>query len=244
MSNSINASDRKIAEQNQYPIYLRVNYVPNATDNLPEIALIDDYATKTPTTFDKLINGTGYCIKPKYIDTTGCYALFCGEFQVHAVCMLVDHEPDKETRLSHISKYNCTQISYIYNSGSVTTYGLSGNEKTKELVEDCPYTIQKCGEILQVLSGNDYEKIYTSDLARQRAEYETWKSGRLTDSITLETKLIPFLEINTKIKYKSIHTGKTDIYIIDKVSHSFDGFTTTIEMHKFYATYPYVVKNN
>ena len=28
-----------------------------------------------------------------------------------------------------------------------------------------------------------------------------------------------------------------------KASHSFDKFTTTIEMHKFYATYPYIVNN-
>ena len=93
------------------------------------------------------------------------------------------------------------------------------------------------------MSGNDYEQIYTTDLARQRAEYEAWKSGRLTDSITIETRLIPFLDVNLKIKYKSIHTGQVDTYIIDKVSHSFDNFTTTIEMHKFYATYPYIVNN-
>ncbi len=94
---------------------------------------------------------------------------------------------------------------------------------------------------MQVLSGNDYEQIYTTDLARQRAEYEAWKAGRLTDSITVETRLIPFLDVNMKITYKSLRTGQVDTYIVDKISHSFDTFTTTIEMHKFYTTYPFII---
>lgn len=236
----ISEEKRKIAEDNNYPIYLRINYDSTADENLPEILLIDDYANKNVTTFDKLLNGIGYCIQPKYTDGSSWYAIFYGEFQVHAVCMLVEKEPSDEIKKQHRVKYNCQQVSYIYNSGNVTTYDIYGNAYTRYEEDDCPYTVEKCDEIEQSLSGNDYEQIYTTDLARQRAEYEAWKAGRLTDSITVETILIPFLDVNVKIKYKSVHRGQVDTYIIDKISHSFDGFTTTIEMHRFYPIYPFV----
>lgn len=243
---NINSVQRDIAIKNNYPIYLRVNYESDTSNNLTplsEILLIDDYTNKNNTTLDKLIDGLGYCIQPKYVDSTSWYAVFCGEFQVHAVCMLVDKEPNEEQKKQDKVDYNCQQISYIYNEGDITVYNSAGNVRTYPLTEECPYTIEKCGKILQVLSGNDYEQIYTTDLARQRAEYEAWKAGRLTDSITVETRLIPFMDVNMKITYKSLQTGEVNTYIVDKISHSFDNFTTTIEMHKFYATYPFIVQN-
>lgn len=246
MMPEIDVARRNAAINNNYPIYLRVNYESDASNKLatlPEILLVDDYTNKNNTALDKLISGLGYCIQPKYVDGTSWYAVFCGEFQVHAVCMLVDKEPSEERKAQVKIDYNCQQISYIYHADDVTTYTQQGSSVNKYVEEDCPYTIEKCGKILQVLSGSDYEQIYTTDLARQRAEYEAWKAGRLTDSITVETRLIPFLDVNMKITYKSLRTGQIDTYIVDKISHSFDSFTTTIEMHKFYATYPFVVNN-
>lgn len=241
---NIDSDIKNIAINNNYPIYLRINYDSDISNNLsplPEILLINDYSNKKLTTLDKLMNGIGYCVQPKYVDSTSWYAIFYGEFQPHAVCMLVDKEPKEEQKKKDKITYNCQQISYIYNEGTVTDYDSSGNIHNYPLTEECPYTIEKCGTILQVLSGNDYDQIYTTDLARQRAEYETWKSGRLTDSITIETTLIPFLDVNQKITFKSLRTHEINTYIIDKISHSFDSFTTTIEMHKFYATYPFII---
>lgn len=240
----ISESDINIAINEKYPIYIRVNYEKDQStgETLPEILLINDYANKNLTPLDYLTAEYGYCFKPQYNDGLTWYAVFYGEFQPHAVCLLVDEYPNAEQINADKIKYNCRQISYIYNKGLVTTY-LNGKESTYVLEEDCPYTINKIGELPQVLSGDDYDSIYTTDLARQRAEYEAWKAGRLTDSITIETKLIPFINTEIKIKYKSIRTGSVNTYIIDKIEHSFTNFTTTIEMHKFYATYPFIVNN-
>lgn len=254
----ISEFDREKAVKNNYSVYCYVNYKSDKSanlDTLPPILLIDDYTNKNLTGFEKLLNNTGYCIQPKYYDGTEYMAVFCGEFQIHAICMLVDNEPTEEQKKQDKITYNCHQISYMYNSNNITYVYNSGNVSiytgkqdidnsiVKYIEDDCPYTINKIGIVNQSLSGEDYEQIYTSDLARQRAEYEAWKAGRLTDSLTIETRLIPFLDVNKKINYKSIRTGKVDTYIIDKISHSFNNFTTTIEMHKFYPTYPYVVTN-
>lgn len=105
-------------------------------------------------------------------------------------------------------------------------------------IPDARFSVEKCGELHRCLSGGEYENIYTADLARQRAVYENWKSARFTDGLTITSILIPFLDVNRKIKYKSKRTKETDTYLINKVSFSFSDFTTTIEMRKYYPDYP------
>ena len=107
--------------------------------------------------------------------------------------------------------------------------------------ENSPFSIDKIGYRLQVLSGGDYDNITTSTLAQERAEYENWLVSRLSDSITLETVIIPFLEVNQKIQYRKLSTGSIDSYIIKSLSYSFTEGTMTITMSKFYELDPYIV---
>lgn len=65
----------------------------------------------------------------------------------------VSYEPTiAEKELDKINE-SCDNISYLVNP-------------------DSPYTIEKVGELRQILSGDDYEKIYADELAVERAEYE------------------------------------------------------------------------
>ena len=107
--------------------------------------------------------------------------------------------------------------------------------------ENSPFSINKIGYRLHVLSGGDYDNITTSTLAQERAEYENWLVSRLSDSITLETVIIPFLEVNQKIQYRKLSTGSIDSYIIKSLSYSFTEGTMTITMSKFYELDPYIV---
>ena len=239
---NISDDDRRLIKTYNIPIYVRVNYNKTSDENLDEILLIADATNKNRTTIDEIINGVGYCFTPKYILDT-CYAIFNGEFQVHAIALNVDKEPTDEEKENYKKYYNCNQISYIYSSGNRIFYTNEGEQYEKYIEQSSPYSVNEVGELIKVLSGEEYEAIYTTDLARQRAEYEVWKSARLTDSITINTVLIPFLYENIKVQYKSIRTGETAEYIIDKVSHSFDSYTTSIQMHKFYSAYPTIVKN-
>lgn len=107
--------------------------------------------------------------------------------------------------------------------------------------ENSPFAISKIGYRLQVLSGGVYDDITTSTLAQERAEYENWLVSRLTDSITLETVIIPFLEVNQKIQYRKLSDGSIDSYIIKSLSYSFTDGTMTITMNKFYELDPFIV---
>lgn len=242
---NISDSDRQLAAD--YPIYVRINHDDNVSDNLPEILLINDYTTKKQIHIDSILSNITYGFKPYLVaenSKSTYYAVYVGQYQVHAICMLVDKEPSDEIKARHKKDNNCDQISYIVNEGEVTTYTANGEPVTEYLTENCPYTVEKLGEIRQVLSDGDYSNIYTNELARQRAELEEWKAGRLTDSTTIETILIPFLSVNQKIKYKSVKTHEVGTYITDEVSFNFNDFKTNIKMHKLYHTDPAIIHNH
>lgn len=132
-------------------------------------------------------------------------------------------------------------VKYIINSESeYITNNMTEAEKRQYYN---PFAIDEIGEIRQVLSDGDYEKIYTDDLARQRAEYENWKAMRLNTNLTLEIKPIFWLDVNQKIQYKSKTTGKIEEYIIKTINYTYSTGIMTIEAVKFFPLYPFIVEN-
>ena len=133
-------------------------------------------------------------------------------------------------------------VKYIINSESeYITPDMTEAEK-REYYN--PFAIDEVGELRQVLSDGDYEKIYTDDLARQRAEYENWKAMRLNTNLVLEIKPIFWLDVNQKIQYKSKTTGKIEEYIIKTINYSYSSGIMTIEAVKFFPLYPFIVQDD
>lgn len=110
---------------------------------------------------------------------------------------------------------------------------------------DSPFYIGDNREnvVVSVLTGGDYDKIPSNDLAQQRADYELWKATRFEDSVVLVMKLVPWLGLNQKIEYKSIKTGEIDQYITKNISLDFTNATMTVTAIKFYPLYPNIIKN-
>lgn len=105
-----------------------------------------------------------------------------------------------------------------------------------------PFNITNLGyELYHECSGGDYEKIYTNELANQRARYEIWSSTNLQNNLTLEMMFIPWLDVNTKISYTDKETNITDSYIVKRINGSFINATMTIEIIKFYEEYPQII---
>lgn len=103
---------------------------------------------------------------------------------------------------------------------------------------DSPFNINNLGyEICNVLQGNDYEKIYTDSLAKQRAEYEIYMATRLNDNVSLQLINIPWLDVNCKVEYTSHNFNDTSSYIIKSISGSSTEGTMNVSMIKFYEDY-------
>ena len=98
---------------------------------------------------------------------------------------------------------------------------------------DSLLNISKCGDVLQTLSGDDYDDIFDRTIAQERAQYETWKSSQSAESKTIVTTIIPQLTVNQKVLYKG------NEYIVKNISRDYLATTDTIQLSAFYPLYQY-----
>ena len=157
----------------------------------------------------------GYPYVLRYMDGVFLYE---GELNVHAIVKEVSALPSDEERAQDQIDNDCRTIEYVVNPES-------------------PFTVEKLGELRQVLSGGEYEDITTSQLAIERCRWENWKKTRLNDGATVTMLLLPFMEVNKKIRYTSPRTGEKLTYMVKSVSMDFSGCTMTLELVRFYPYY-------
>lgn len=155
-------------------------------------------------------------------------AFHLGMWQVHALAVLTDGSSSPRTHTfsdgTTLQLYSEAYFKKKYNVSRIEF----------ETAKDSPFTVQKLGEILDVKTGDDYEKITSDDGAAYRAKIENDKNCRLTDSISITTLLIPFLDVNKKITYKPYNDADVHEYIIKSISHDFQGFTSSITLERYY----------
>lgn len=156
---------------------------------------------------------TSYCFK--YYKGKFYYM---GQFQVHGMCIETKKEPADKEKEENKKKYNCENIYY-------------------SVEPDSPYCVEKIGERIQVLSGDDYDNIYSDQLAVERAKWENWKTTRRQDAVTLEMIDIPWLDVNSKVEYTSYIDGETHQYIVKSINGSASEGTMTVELMRFYPLY-------
>lgn len=175
-----------------------------------------------------------YVFKLKYItqnQDAHLAAFLLGQWQVQALNVLVDGTQSTiDYSLSTggtVKKYSKEYFQDIYHCKTVSL----------TVIPDSPFTVQKIGEILDVKNGEEFNKISSDSMALARAEYENWKNCRLTDSITIKTKIVPFADVNVKCAYQRSDFETPQQYIITSVSHSLSEGTTTWTMYRFYPLY-------
>ena len=137
---------------------------------------------------------------------------------------LVANKPTAAQAAADKVNFACDNIGYVVNP-------------------DSPFTIDKIGERVKVCNGGDYEKIYTDELALQRAEYELYVGSRLTDSISVECLLIPWLDVNQKVSYTAHMADVQEArqYMISSINFDLGDGTMTVKMARFYPYYPNTV---
>lgn len=126
----------------------------------------------------------------------------------------------------------------------------------KDTNPDSPFYVNgPVGDIKYICTGGEYEKIWTDDLAMQRAEYELYLHDRLCDTVTLKSVPIYWLDVNAKVEYINEDVGlvnkkwnaKTNQYdlpshfMIKSISTNLDSSATMlINMARVYPTYPFM----
>jgi len=102
-----------------------------------------------------------------------------------------------------------------------------------------PFHKNKIGEVKKILSGDEYSKIYSNSLARDRADYELYHACRLQESTNVNMIDIPWLDVNWLIEYQSYTTKDINKYVIKQITGSTTGGTIDVSMVLFYDQDPY-----
>ncbi len=177
------------------------------TYKAPSIPIKDTY---TDQVLDSgfLEANTSYCFQ--FSQNTLWYL---GQWQIHAVAIEMKDIPSDFDE--YYKKYNTKNL-------IITQYSP-------------PNAIDVVGEKNQVLSGGDYENIYSDGLALERADWENWKATHIGKSLSLTSISIPWLECNTKITYQS-NGDKIKPYIINSINYNSSG-TMSLGITPFYPRY-------
>lgn len=101
-------------------------------------------------------------------------------------------------------------------------------------------------QVRYVCSGDEYDNIYSNDLAAQRARYEIYLRARLHDTINITCVPIYWLDVNQVIEYNLFDESDHDLWLVKSINTDFsvDG-TQTISAMRYYPLYadinlPYV----
>ena len=172
-------------------------------------------------------------IKKTYDTENNVYiskAYFQGNWEVHAMDVLTDGSEGENVVISsddetvEVPKYSEEYFKRMFNCNNV--------HFTK--IDSSPFTIQKLGILLKVYTNEDM----TSDsLGLEGARQENYRSNRLTDNITIVTKLCPFADVNQKVTYRKRDKNYPEEFLVKNINHDLTEGKTTWELVKYYRLY-------
>lgn len=124
----------------------------------------------------------------------------------------------------------------LYFLGQYQCYG-----KYIEESISCPFSVTNLGyEILQSIEQNTL----SDDAAcYNQAEYLNYTTTAMQDTITLTTMVIPWLDVNTKIQYRSLYNGDTkdpETWIAKNLNWNVGDGTMSLTLYKFSEDFSFV----
>lgn len=223
---TIDSSFDTLVEGETYTIYPMTDSVVGQTMQIQDT---EEYMLYTVngagTTYTPLVAGamkaeTAYSIR--YVNEK---FVLVGELNVRCIVMEITEEPSESIKNSYKANNACDAVEWIVNP-------------------DSPYacTIENgflLGEKKQVFEGGEYEAIYTTSLALERAKYENWLACRLQDTVSIEMILVPWMELNDKIEFTSPSKNEVGTWLVKSISYDFNNWTMAVTANKFYPTYPW-----
>ena len=113
----------------------------------------------------------------------------------------------------------------------------------KETSKECPFSIPNLG--YEVKKSVDYSNLSDDAACFNQAEYLTYTTTAMMDTVNLTTLVIPWLDVNMKIEYKPHNLGKDDPanqYIVKSFSWSVGNGTMSLVLYKFLEDFSFVWK--
>ncbi|WP_143322486.1 DUF5048 domain-containing protein [Clostridium sp. HBUAS56010] len=121
----------------------------------------------------------------------------------------------------------------LYLLGNFQCYG-----RYEETSEDCPFSTTKLG--YEILKSIEYESLSDDAACYNQAEYLTYQTTAMMDTITLTMVVIPWLEVNKKIEYSPKYNNLKNQYIVKNLSWNSGDGTMTVTLFKFLESFSFV----
>ena len=209
----------------KFSAYEYIAFTPNTTNvsptklkinSLSAIPIYNEHTTTFASSGSIIANEM--CVVRIMRDKDKNYvAYYLGKYQPHAICVLTDDVNDSVyTKEYFADKYNCKNI-------------ILREERNS------PFTVQRIGEVLEVKSGSEFENILSDTVAAENAIYYNQISSSENETVTISTKLIPWLDVQCKLSYQKSQEEDNYEYITQSIQNS--DTTSTITMKKFYPLY-------
>ena len=186
----------------------------------PNRAVINDNTyIVTDSSISNYTDGMTYTFRTPM---TGCENVYMPYFQINSLKKIEIHNTvklrnDTTYTLKYFEASEYDQEKYFQFMGEVTPYA-----QIKEENPYSPYYVGgSVGEIRIVLSGGEYDNIYTSDLAFERAKWELYQRCRLLDNVTLNCVPIYWLDVNWLVEItlpNKYGTKEKELYIIKSIN--------------------------
>lgn len=148
-----------------------------------------------------------------------------------------------EAGVDYLFKYRQATNDFLF-LGSYQCIGeayLSNNKDNKNdyVVIDTTsnFAIEVIGDRLKVLSGSDYDLIYTNSLCNQRARLELYNASNMQDSLSLSIVAIPWLDVRMKVEFTSNATKQKAEYIITNISCDYSTYQMSLNLSRYYPDY-------
>lgn len=147
-----------------------------------------------------------------------------------------------------------TEYTVIYRKGdeSKNYFQFLGNVQPHAIAQEenpeSPFYVNgRLGIIRIVLSGGEYDNIYTNDLAQERANWELYTRCKLQDSITLNCLPIYWAEVNKVISITLPNKQgdeETNLYIIKSINTTYGvAGVQSIQCMRYYPYYSNYIRN-
>lgn len=214
----------KIPTTNAAGCYINLN----GLGNIP----VYDENTETPIGAGVMLANTVYDfkIKKRYDTNTrqnSIVAYLQGNWEVHAIDVLTDGTTGENVKFNNgvvAPKYSERYFKELYSCNNIHF----------TVIPDSPFTVQKLGIILNVY---DNENMTSDSLGVEGARQENYRVNRLTDNITITTKICPFADVNQKVSYKRRDRNEPEEYMVKEISHDWSAGTTSWTLMKYYELY-------
>lgn len=126
-----------------------------------------------------------------------------------------------------------TEQNALFLLGQFQCYG----RYVEESVE-CPFSVTNLG--YEIINSVDYDNLSDDAACYNQAEYLTYKSTAMIDTLNLTMLVVPWLEVNTKVEYTPRYNKTLNQYIVKNINWSTGEGVMNVTLYKFLESFSFV----